>query len=248
MDTVTVAVPYFGVPDLVGRAVKSVLAQTYHDLRLLVIGDGQVPPLHERDSRLEVYVLPENRGTYFALQLALQASPDAWHAPVGADDWTEPTHLETLMALQRDAVALGTCWVHDNGSAPVVTSIGREGWHVGVYSSARLKAIGGYDPSARLSQDTHVLHLLDATGGYLRHKSAQPTYHVNRRPGSLTTSRLTGMNSPMRAKARARDLGILAQCRRLKRFSKIRAYRDSLVPQRTRDELAEHVERLRARL
>jgi len=246
MSTVTVAVPYYGVPDLIERAVSSILAQTYEDLRLVVIGDGQSVPIHARDSRLEIYCLPANRGTYFALQLALLASPDAWHAPHGADDWTDPTHLETLMALNRDAVAMGTCWVHS--PEPRLMSIGREGWHVGVFSSARLKALGGYDPSARLSQDTMVLHLLDATGGYHRHRSEQPTYHVWRRPGSLTTSPLTGMHSPMRGQARARDLRILAHCRRLSRIPRMKAYRESLVPEQTRDELTQHVERLRARL
>jgi glycosyltransferase involved in cell wall biosynthesis len=244
--TVTVAVPYYGVPDLIGRAVSSILAQTHADLRLLVIGDGQSPPIHASDSRLELYVLPENRGTYFALQLALLASPDSWHAPHGADDWTDPTHLETLMALNRDAVALGTAWVHS--PEPKLTSIGREGWHVGVYSSERLMAIGGYDPSARLSQDTLVLHLLDATGGYLRHKSADPTYHVWRHPGSLTTSKTTGMQSLARGKARGRNMQIEAKCRRLRTLPKIRTFRERLVPQRIHDELQEHVSRLRARL
>ena len=246
MSTVTVAVPYYGVPDLIERAVSSILAQTYEDLRLVVIGDGQSVPIHARDSRLEIYCLPANRGTYFALQLALLASPDAWHAPHGADDWTDPTHLETLMALNRDAVAMGTCWVHN--PEPVLTSIGREGWHVGVFSSARLKDLGGYDPSARLSQDTLVLHLLDATGGYLRHKSEDPTYHIWRHPKSLTTSKTTGMQSPARGKARARNMQIEAKCRHLGEVPKIKTYRERLVPERIHDELQEHVRRLRARL
>lgn len=245
--TVTVAMPYYGVPEYVEQAVRSVLAQTHRDLRLVVVGDGQDPPLHGiRDPRLVVYRLPENRGTYFALQLVLTASSEAWHAPHAADDWSDPTHLESLLALSHPAVAMGACWVHE-GDAATVTSIGKEGWHVGLFASERLKAIGGYDPSARLSQDTHVLKLLDMTGGYLRHRSADPTYHIRRRPGSLTMAPATGMTSKVRRIARSRDRVIRDRCRR-KSEREIRAYRESLVPHAVMAELQDHASSLRAML
>jgi glycosyltransferase involved in cell wall biosynthesis len=245
--TVTVAVPFYGVPDLVERAVRSILAQTYSDLRCVVVGDGQEPKLRVNDSRLVVYTLPANRGTYFAFELILRASPDAWHAPHGADDWSDPTHLEKLLSLDSDAVAMGTCWVHV-GDRARVESIGKEGWHVGIFSSERLKAIGGYDPSARLSQDTHVLRLLDLTGGYQRYRSPQPTYHIWKHPASLTNAPHTGMDSHARTVARARDRKILQQCRQLKTVARMKAYRESLVPAAIQNELAQHVERLRAQL
>jgi glycosyltransferase involved in cell wall biosynthesis len=245
--TVTVAVPYYGVPDLIERAVRSILAQTHRDLRLIVVGDGQEPPLSQiHDSRLMVYTLPENRGTYFALQLILQASPDEWHAPHGADDWTDPTHLESLLALGKDAVAMGTVWAHS--PAPVLSSIGKEGWHVGIFSSQRLKALGGYDPSGRLSQDTMVLKLLDATGGYHRHKSSNPTYHLWKHPGSLTAAPKTSLKSSARNRARAYNNAILSRCRRLKSIDRIRAFRESKVPPIIQQALNEHVGRLRERL
>lgn len=246
--TVTVALPYYRVPDLVERAVRSILSQTHRDLRLLVIGDGDSPPLHVSDSRLEVYCLPENRGTYFALQLALLASPDPWHAPHGADDWTDPMHLENLLALQREAVAMGTCWLEQAGHPPMVISIGREGWHVGIFASERLKALGGYDPSARLSQDTNVLKLLDMTGGYVRYETANPTYHITRRADSLTMQRMTGMRSHARAAARVKDRRIRAVCQRLRTVDRMKAYRESLIPAAIASELSEHVHRLSARL
>jgi len=244
---VTVAVPYFGVPDLVERAVTSILAQTHRNMRLVVVGDGQEPPLSKvRDSRLIVYTLPQNRGTYFALQLVLQASPDAWHAPHGADDWTDPTHLESLLALGKDAVAMGTVWIH-NGDQVRVESIGKEGWHVGIFRSERLKALGGYDPSARLSQDTHVLKLLDLMGGYHRHKLANPTYHVWKHAGQLTHGPRTGLHSAKRNRQRAYDRAILSRCRG-RSVAQIKAFRESRVPPIIQAALAEHVERLRAQM
>lgn len=249
--TVTVAMPFYGAAEFVECAVRSVLAQTHRDLRLVVVGDGQEPPLAKvHDSRLVVYTLPENRGTYFGFQLILQASPDAWHAPHGADDWTDPEHLESLLALDLNAVAVRTTWVH-NGDKATVTSIGSEGWHVGVFSSERLQAIGGYDPSSRLSQDTNVLKLLDMTGGYHRHGAANPTYHIRKHLGSLTMAITTGMSSKARRRQRAHDQRIRSHVRvmcRSRDWSGISAYRQSMVPLPIQAELGEHVERLREML
>lgn len=245
--TVTVAMPYYCARPWVAQAVGSVLAQTYRDLRLIVIADGDCPPLNGvRDPRLTVYRLRENRGTYFALQLVLRASLDEWHAPHGADDWTDPTHLEQLVALGIDAVALATCWVHDRKGASV-QSIGREGWHTGIFRSERLRSIGGYDPAARVSQDTHVLKLLDQTGGYHRHRADNPTYHVRRRPDSLTTARETGLHSRLRQAQRARDAA-LRRTVRGKPLDELRAQRASAVPAAIAAELEHHVTRLRAAL
>lgn len=251
--TVTVAMPYYGCGELVQRAARSVLAQTHRDLRLVIIGDGQVPPLGDlRDDRLVVYTLPENRGAYFAFQLILQASPDEWHAPHGADDWTNPTHIESLLALGESAVAVSTCWHHEARLDPVppatLSGGGKRGWHVGIFDAERLRGIGGYDPSTRLSQDTHVLRLLDLTGGYYRHYSEQPTYHRWKWGGSLTTAPATNLQSPARLAARAYNAPILARCRRLKTPERIKAFRESLIPKPIAAELAEHVERLREQL
>lgn len=252
--TVTVAMPYYGCPDLVERAVRSVLAQTHRDLRLVVVGDGEEPPLASvRDDRLVVYTLPENRGTYFALQLILEASPDQWHAPHGADDWSAPDHLEQLLAVGRSAVASGTVWFHRAGpdqDRPTIDGPTKRGWHVGIFDADRLRALGGYDPSERLSQDTLVLALLDMTGGYVRHVGPQPTYHRWKWGGSLTGSPDTGISpvSAPRAAARARNAATREHCRQLRRPERIRAYRDSLVPADLRAELDHHVAVLRESL
>jgi len=250
--TVTVAMPYWGCPQYVERAVRSVLAQTHRDLRLVVVGDGEEPPLDIDDERLTVYNLPENHGAYFAFQLILEASPDEWHAPHGADDWTEPDHLKRLLALGKDAVAVQTSWYHDARKEAdpegVLNGHGRRGLHVGIFRSERLRAIGGYDPSTRLSQDTHVMRLLDLTGGYHRYYSEQPTYHRWKWAGSLTTAPATDLSSPARLAARAYNWPIFEHCIKLRHPHLIREYRDSLVPAEIRAELDHHVGVLSSRL
>jgi glycosyltransferase involved in cell wall biosynthesis len=245
--TVTVAMPYYCARPWVEQAVRSVLSQTHRDLRLIVIADGECPPLQGvHDKRMTVYELKQNRGAYFAMQLALLASPDEWHAPHASDDWTDPEHLESLLALGMDAVALRTAWVHTDKGAKV-ESIGNEGWHTGVFLRERLWSLGGYDPSARVSQDTNVLKLLDDNGGYHRHRSDNPTYHIRRRPGSLTTAPQTGLHSRLRMQQRSKDAKIRAKVRG-KTYEQIRAYRASLVPPALMAELNQHAKALRALL
>lgn len=244
--TVLVAMGYWKVPDLVERAVRSVLAQTYTDLQCLVIGDGEEPPLsHVRDDRLEVYTLPENHGAYFALQLALEASPHRWFAPFAADDMAEPEHIETLGAVAASHR------VHAVTAAAVYWGVGTDEVHhgnyeVGVFRKDRLMAFGGWDPSARIAQDTLLIHLLRVTGSVAA--CTTPTYHRIKRPYSLTTTLETGLRSPARLKVRDENRRILAHCKRLRRPSAIAAYRAGLVPEETRDALAEHSARLSARL
>lgn len=252
--TVTVSMPWHGAPEFLERAARSVLAQSVTDLRLVVVGDGEPPPLRIADPRLVLYTLPRNRGTYFAHQLVLTATPDAWFAPHDADDWTDPDHLARLMAPKRDAVVPGVLCFHEarhhrTGNRPDGGLFEHRaiGWHVGLFAVGRLRAIGGYEPDTRLSQDTHVLRLLDLTGGCLRLRG-QPTYHRNKRAGSLTTAKATGLRSQARAAARMRNRARLVTCRHLRTIARIRQYRDGLTSAETHAALAEHAEILRERL
>jgi glycosyltransferase involved in cell wall biosynthesis len=242
--TVTVAMGYWNCPDLVERAVRSVLDQTYRDLHLVVIGDGQDPPLSGvRDSRLEVYRLPENHGAYFAMQLVLEASPHRWFGPFGADDYAEPDHYEALGKIvakeKTHAVAVnGLYWGEGKDR---ITNKGL--YEVGIFRRSRLLAFGGYDPSARMAQDSLMIALLNRTGPVS--KSIAPTYHRIKRQGSLTTSVGSSLRSPERLAVMARNREILSRCERLRRPEAMAQYRRSLVPQAVLDDLAEHVARLR---
>lgn len=237
--TTLVCVPYYGVPDLVGRAVQSVLAQTHRDLACVVVGDGQEPPLRVRDDRLVVYSYPTNRGAYFAQMVAIGASPFEWYAPVASDDWVDPDHIERHIAYGTD-MACGAVYYH-NGAHPV--KVLRKLYEVGMYRTARMREIGGYNPNERLGQDSLTLRVmrliapLDAT--------THPTYHRVNRAGSLCTDPSTKKGSEAREAMRVRNRQIVAECERLRTPDQIRTYRWSLVPQAIKDELGEHNERLR---
>lgn len=238
--TTLVAIPFFGPVDLLERAVRSCLAQTVTDIRILVVADGMaVPDLGIDDPRFEVYELPDNHGPYFALQVALFASPHRWFAPFGADDWAEPNHLELLLRKRVGAVIPGAVF---NGQGKVH----KGPYEVGVFRRDRLIDVGGWNPAERIGQDTLLIRLLRLTGEL--GVQMTPTYHRVKRPNSLTTSPETGLGSPARNEMRQRNRTVFAACQRLGSIGQIRAYRDSLVPEDVADELVRHVRALNGRL
>lgn len=227
--TVLVTIAYYGVPDLIDRAVRSVLAQTHTDLRLLVIGDGEEPPLEVTDDRLAVHVLPKNRGPYFCQAVALAASPHEWYATIGADDWVEPDHLASLLAPRMSAVVPGWVWNDEHRQMAWLSEMG-------ITSTERLRAIGGFNASERMGQDSLNARLLRDHGGLVKIRRA--TYHRVTRAGSLTTAPATRIGSAARLAVRDRNRAVLAATRRMS-IDEVRAYREHLVPKRIRDEVAE---------
>jgi glycosyltransferase involved in cell wall biosynthesis len=242
--TTLVLVPYYGCPELVERAVRSVLAQTVRDIAVLVIGDGEEPPLHGiTDSRLDVYTLPENRGPYFAQQVGITASPFPWYAPHAADDWSEPDHLERLFEVGGPVVFTGAVHFHTrHGTAGVHYAT----YEVGLYATEALRAIGGHNPNERMGQDSLLIHLLRMTGE--PRATTHPTYHRVKRHGSLMTHPDTAPGSPARNRVRERNRVVLAECARRRTLPRIRAYREHLPPVAVRAEVAYHAARVAERL
>jgi glycosyltransferase involved in cell wall biosynthesis len=233
--TVLVTIAYYGVPDLIERAVRSVLAQTHTDLELLVIGDGQEPPaLDVADARLHVHTTARNRGPYFCQAVALAASPHEWYATVGADDWVEPDHLERLLAANASAVIPAYIWNDEHREQAWLSE-------TGITATERLRDIGGFNASERIGQDSLNARLLRDHGGILKTRKA--TYHRVTRDGSLTTAPETGIGSPARLAVRSRNHNVLRATRRMS-VPEVRAYREALVPKRIRDEVAAEAERL----
>ena len=240
--TVLVSVPYYRTPDLIEKAVRSILAQTHRDLVCVVVGDGQPPPLARiTDSRLVVYTTLQNRGAYFAQMVALGANPHEWYAPVASDDWVDPDHIERLASHGTD-MATGAVWYH-NGDRPV--RVLHKLYEVGMYRTERMLEVGGYNPAERLGQDSMIIKAMRIVAplGATEH----PTYHRVNRADSLCNDPNTKKGSPAREAMRRRNRAIVAAIEG-KTADEIREYRWSLVPQDIRDELGEHNERLRALL
>lgn len=214
---VTVSMPYWGCPRTVRGAVNSVLAQTYENLRLVVVNDGDSPSAWEAltgvdDPRLVRFDLPKNRGRYYADAVVLAATDTPWFTIHDADDWSEPAWLQDLVvrAVEGEAVAAFSPQVLHHGnrqrveavhpqlatrtSLPQLTQLAH---HAGVYRTSELHAAGGYHPAYRIGYDTMLVNLVRMVGRCV--VSPTPRYHRVYRFGSLTTSRQTGFGSFTRA-------------------------------------------------
>jgi len=76
---VTVSLSYFQRKEQVRRATESILGQTYTNLTLIVVNDGDDDPPWDqladiRDSRLVRFDLKSNHGRYFADAVVLNST------------------------------------------------------------------------------------------------------------------------------------------------------------------------------
>ncbi len=98
---VSVLLPTCDRPDFLPEAVTSVLAQTYHNLELLVVQDGgvDVAPLLAafKDPRITLLPHSQRRGKAAALNRALRQAKGTYIAYLDDDDIWYPEHLATLM-------------------------------------------------------------------------------------------------------------------------------------------------------
>ena len=103
MPFFTVIIPVYNRANVLGDAIRSVLAQTCQDFEIVIVDDGSrddpgavVAAFH--DPRLR-FVRQENEGGGTARNTAIDAAAGRFIAPLDSDDVFLPHHLETMKAL-----------------------------------------------------------------------------------------------------------------------------------------------------
>ena len=102
MPKISVIVPIYNAEKYLERCVKSLIAQTFHDIEILLIDDGSTDAssilcarLKKEDSRIRILHKP-NGGLSSARNAGLLAASGAFIGFVDADDTVSPTFFETL--------------------------------------------------------------------------------------------------------------------------------------------------------
>jgi len=104
---VSVVIPMYNRRDLIGRAVDSVLAQTYRNFELIVVDDGSTDGAGDvvrqyKDSRVRLITQP-NGGECAARNRGVAEIRTDWVAFLDSDDEWLPTFLErTVAALEAN--------------------------------------------------------------------------------------------------------------------------------------------------
>jgi glycosyltransferase involved in cell wall biosynthesis len=106
---VVACIPYYGYIHYIRRAVDGLLAQTHKDLTVIVVNDAdtKTPPWPQLadidDHRLIRFDLRQNKGSYFAYDVVLNATEAPFFLVQDCDDWSVPHRIEySLAALESE--------------------------------------------------------------------------------------------------------------------------------------------------
>lgn len=117
---------YNTAPEMLDRSVKSLLAQTYQDMEIVLVDDGsgeetcrKLEELAAQDTRIRV-LHQENRGASAARNAGIRAAKGRYLALMDSDDEIAPdAYKDTIRKLRQadaDAAVFGFCRISDDGS------------------------------------------------------------------------------------------------------------------------------------
>jgi glycosyltransferase involved in cell wall biosynthesis len=176
---VTVLLPVYGGEEYIGRAVESVLAQTFADFELLAVDDCGPREAVEivesfADSRIRVHPNERNLGQVGSLNEGLKLARGEYVARLDQDDICLPERLERqIEALDAEPrAALVGSWLHriDGQGRRLSTLRGRIGDRAellylvltnrfpvahptAMFRRSVAIELGGYDPAFRFAED-----------------------------------------------------------------------------------------------
>jgi len=112
---VSVIIPTYNRAHLVGRAIRSVLNQTYQDFEIIVVDDGSTDNTEEvvksfNDPRIRYIRHEKNRGGSAARNTGIRAARGEYIAFLDSDDEWLPTKLEKQIELLETAPAIGAVY------------------------------------------------------------------------------------------------------------------------------------------
>lgn len=100
---ISVIVPVYNIMDCLERCVKSICAQTWENMEILLVDDGSTDgtgalcdQLAKKDGRIRVFH-KENGGSSSARNLGIREAKGEWLGFVDSDDWIEPQMYERLL-------------------------------------------------------------------------------------------------------------------------------------------------------
>ena len=106
---ISIVIPLYNKALSIENTIRCILAQTYHDFEIVVVEgwsqDGSleiIKRLAEEDKRIRVLMQVNKHGVTPARNESIAAAKSERIAFIDADDYWEPTYLETLVKLMND--------------------------------------------------------------------------------------------------------------------------------------------------
>lgn len=116
---VSVIIPTFNRAHLIGKAIKSVLNQTYKDFEIIVVDDGSTDNTEEivksfTDFKIHYICHKHNRGASTARNTAIKASRGEYFAFLDSDDEWLPEKLDKQMKIfESESSEVGVVYTGD---------------------------------------------------------------------------------------------------------------------------------------
>ena len=212
--TVSIIMPVFNAADTLPTALRSLLAQTWRALEIIVVDDcspddtiATAEAFAAEDDRIRIIRQSANEGSYAARNAGLVAARGAYITTHDADDWSHPQKIEMQMRLLRAQPEAAACfsgwvrcssdlrfgWLHrpwESMIAKNITSI--------LMHRERFDVLGGWD-RVRVSADTELLrrveHLFGKSAVKLGNSKKLPLAFGRHESRSLTQQKLTHVST-----------------------------------------------------
>lgn len=111
---VSVIIPCYNQGKYVSDAIKSVLAQTYKNIEIVIVNDGSldnsseiINSFSEKYKNILFFDNKENRGVIYARNMAIKACGGEYILPLDADDTIEPAYIEKAVKILDENSNIG---------------------------------------------------------------------------------------------------------------------------------------------
>ncbi|WP_418373279.1 glycosyltransferase family 2 protein, partial [Agathobacter sp.] len=126
-ELVSIIMAAYNAEKTIGKAIKSVLNQTYTNFELLVVDDASkdktvkiVKKFCEQDKRVKLFLNDENKGISYTRKMALDNANGMWIAILDSDDEWAIDKLEKQFVLQKkenaDLIFSGSAFMDEQGN------------------------------------------------------------------------------------------------------------------------------------
>jgi hypothetical protein len=203
-ERVTVVVTAYRPGEGLLTAVRSIAAQSWPDLEIIVVDDAS-PPEHDAflaaaedlDPRVRLIRLPVNGGTYAARNAGLEAARGDFVTFQDSDDWSHPRRIELQVQpmLTDPAVVATTSEGISVTDRLVMTRPGIRRGRVNVSSllfrrDAVIRRIGWFDPVRKAADSEFLERIQTAFGADAVRRVTKPLALIRLSEGSLSRSEI----------------------------------------------------------